>query len=266
MLTDKERQEIIDMNSDDPILQGYIKKVMDNAPNLDNSVHIEGIATEWNQAEQIEGWKHISFAEAVERYKFQYEQEKKTAERHGAKMPPLEMDLSKPEEQYTINEELTAVSIEAQKKLGNVLEFGKKFMETGSLFDMDDEFERFYGTVLNEDTVKKAWRANELLDILELGCLSASIEKFEEPNPHFHSAILAVNFSELNGLDGTVLGAFQELTALADTITIVPNEPKICRIVFEFQNLWTEHRLITDQEAAEYWDDFSEEDFDEIDE
>ena len=75
-----------------------------------------------------------------------------------------------------------------------------------------------------------------------------------------------MNFSELNGLDGTVLSAFQELTALADTITIVPNEPKICRIVFEFQNLWTEHRLMTDQEAAEYWEDFSEEDFDEIDE
>ena len=254
MLNDKQRQDILDLYPDHPTMQKYIRKVFEEAPNLDNSVHIEGIANEWMYAVEIGRRKNFTFSDAVKSYEKTYREESAYAEKiSNVKMPPLALDLTKPEQTYTVNEEMTATAIEAQKKLGNLLGAMKEFEETGALFDPDDEKERFFGTVVNEETFKKAQRANELLDLIELGSLDIKVEKFTEPVPIIPSALVAMTVHDINGIDGTTLAAFKELVELADDITIVPKDGNICRIAFAFYDLWKEHRTMSMEECAEFW-------------
>lgn len=247
MLTDKERKEILDRNSDDPIMYEYILKVLDNAPNLDNPIHIEGIAVEWNQAEQLEMYKNITFDEAVSRYKKTYAYEAKVAEKCGEKMPPLDLDLSKPETTYVINEELTAATIEAHQKMGNVIEAGKRYIETGSPFDPDDPKEKFFGTVVNEETMAKVQRCNELLEVISAGSFNVKVEKFEKPDPLLISAHFALEVTNTSPFDGTIMTALSGLFALADSVTFFPRDG-MTRVAFTIDNLWKEHRTMTEDE------------------
>lgn len=256
MLTDKQRQAILDQNDNDPTLQKYIRKVFEAAPNLENSVHIEGLAIEWNKAVEFERWTTLTFSDIVSRYRRTYAEEARIAKKAGHEMPPLELDLSMPEGTYQINEEMTANAIETQKKTGNLLEALKMYQETGALFDPDDDIERFYGTVVNEEVLKKLQRANELLGMIEAGALSVSVDRFTAPNPHFTSGIVAINVDGVNVFDGTILKFLKELMDMANEITFAPQEERICRIAFSFKNLWKESRLMTDEETEEYWNSF----------
>lgn len=259
MLTEAEKKAILDQNDNDPVLQKYIQKVFIEAPMLTNSVHIEGLAVQYMKAVEYGKKKNIPFADVVKLYERVYAEDAQILKAFGQEMPPLELDLSKFEEPYKLNEELTATAIEAQKKLSNLVDAAKQFQETGMLFDPDDEAERFFGTVVNEETVKKVQRANELLDIIELGSLDVEIEKFKEPDPHVRSAIAVMTVNGVNNLESTTLIAFRELVESADDITFTPKDDQICRISFSFKNLWKKHRLMTEEEFEEYWNSLEEE-------
>ena len=170
---------------------------------------------------------------------------------------------------YEINEDLTQAILE---KIRDRLDFARKVEEhdgdavaavLDDLADLDSD--RFYGTVLNEETLKKLNRANCLLDILKTADY-AEIQKFREANPRCSEGIVAVH--AVGGpacFQGIVWKTFRELISLADEITIMPATERVTRIVLCFHNLWKESRELTDGELeGEDIDDLTDEDLEEI--
>ncbi len=173
------------------------------------------------------------------------------------------------DESYEINEDLTQAILE---KIRDRLDFARKVEEhdgdavaavLDDLADLDSD--RFYGTVLNEETLKKLNRANCLLDILKTADY-AEIQKFREANPRCSEGIVAVHAAGGPAcFQGIVWKAFRELISLADEITIMPVTERVTRIVLCFHNLWKESRELTDGELErEDIDDLTDKELEEI--
>lgn len=186
----------------------------------------------------------------------------------GREMQPLNQEEGKP--QYEINEDLTQANLE---KIKDKLDFARKVEEhdgdaiAAVLDDLSDlDSDRFYGTVLNEETLKKLNRANSLLDIIKTADY-AGVQKFKETNPRCSEGIVAVHAADgLTCFQGIVYKAFRELINLADEITIMPVTERVTRIVLSFHDLWKESRELTDEEMEEEEDidDLTDEDLEEI--
>lgn len=174
------------------------------------------------------------------------------------------------DDSYEINEDLTQAMLE---NLKGRLAFAKKIEEhdgdavAAVLDDLtNQEKDRFYGTVLNEETLNKLNRANCLLDILKTADYTG-IQKFREANPHCDEGIVAVHATDgLICFQGVVFKAFRELINLADEITIIPITERVTRIVLCFHDLWKESRELTDEELEEEEDidGLTDEDLEEI--
>ena len=146
---------------------------------------------------------------------------------------------------YVLNQDLTEAMME---KLQRDLELYRKIEEHDGdpelaiLSSLDDKTE-FRGTVLNEATVAKLNRANELLDIL--GTLDEiEVDKFTEPHPECRAGVAAINITWLCSFKKTVYKAFRELAAISDEMDVLQmenDEGTYTRLVFTFKNLWLEY-------------------------
>ena len=251
MLTSEQKKEI--MNRAPDFAKPYIKRIFEELPGLEDSVHIEGLAGCWWENEFFSG-KRISIDSAIRLYEVKYAEDCRFVKMMtGEEMPPLDSDKWKP--QYELNEDLTQAVMESIK---DRLDFARKIEEhdgdpVAALLDgLDDlENDRFYGTVVNEVTLKKLDRANSLLDIIKTAD-NAEVQKFREANPRCNAGIVAIHaVNSYASFQGVVYKAFRELINLADDITIMPRTERVTRIVLSFNDLWKESREMTDEEMAE---------------
>ena len=263
MLTKERKEEILNRNFDG--LKPYIQRIFIEAPNLENSVHIEGVALCW-KALQERSKRKIPIQSAIRKYEKEWESDRKfVGKMTGEELPPLNTEDWLPKPKYVVNEDLTSAVLENVK---SEISFNKKVSEFGgdilAAFVDDLDNDRFYGTVVNEDTLKKLHRANELLDIIKTN-RDVNVKKFKEPNPRSSIGVVAVHaIRGMSVISGTAYKAFRELVQIADDCSILPATSDKARISFGFHNLWKESREMTDAELAEE-NDFTDEDLEEID-
>ena len=248
MLTPERKAEIINRNFD--YVRPYVKRVIEELPDLENSVHIEGIAECWYDLEMKYG-KKASVDSAIRAYEKEYARDAKEIEMMtGDKLPPLDIEKFKPK--YVINEDLTHAVLENVK---GKIDLAKKVEEhDGSILStlLDDvDNDRFYGTIVNEETVKKLEKANSLLDIIKT-CDGVTVQKFKEPRPRSDEGVVAINVvGGLSCFSGSVYKAFRELVGIADEFIVIPKSETVTRIALPFYNLWKESREMTDEEMEE---------------
>ena len=244
-MTIENRNKIL--NKLDEVFHPYANKVMDCAPNLKELVDIEGICLAWVHLEES-GRKNVSFVDAVEKYKKEYDEQRKMVKRMtGKDMPPLKLDLSSGD--VVINEDLTAATIESIQKTKRLIDAAKRFDETGVLFG-DMEEDRFYGTIPSPEIWKKMEEVNRKLDVIATED-SLTVEKFEKPNPRSRSATVAiVQHDTVMDYTGAILKAYKEIVKDADEIVVVAVENGI-RTAFSFDGVWKEYRNLTDEEMEE---------------
>lgn len=262
MLSQKKKEDIINMNFE--YIRPYIKRVMAELPNLENSVHIEGVAECLYECE-MKYRKKVSIDTAIKAYEKKYAEDSMTVKMlSGGDMPPLNTEEWK--SKYVIDEDLTQATLENVKTKIN---FAKKMEQhDGDLMSaiMDDiDEDRFYGTVVNKQTLNKLEKANRYLDIIKTND-GVTIQKFKEANPRTDEGIVAINVvNGVTSFQGAVYKAFRGLVNIADEFTILPSTSTVTRVVFSFYNLWAESREMTDEEM-EAENTFTDEDLEGIDE
>lgn len=163
-------------------------------------------------------------------------------------------------EDYKINEEMTGAVMENYK---DMLKVAKKIEDCdGDILSAvfgEQEVNRFYGTKLNENVVKRLMMANRKLDVIN-ATGEIEIQKFVEPNPRCREAVVAITLHDMIAdFKGELYYALYWLIGIADSVSIMPRDGRTVRIVFVFYNLWLESRLMTDEEIEEEKNKFMEE-------
>ena len=114
----------------------------------------------------------------------------------------------------------------------------------------ENEADRFFGTEINSETVRKAEEANGLLDIISI-MDAVKVQKFTEISPYCRYATVAIDFYGFAAhFTKTIYNAFRRLTEIADNVDIMNFDDHV-RLAFDFDNLWAEHRELTDAELEE---------------
>lgn len=264
MLTSEKKEKIYNIACD--YAKPYVKKVFKELPNLEDSVFIEAVADHWWELERQYN-RAVSVDSVLKSYEKLYESQRKLVKRmSGEDMPPINTEDWKPK--YVINEDLTHAVLENVK---SKIDFTKKADEYNgdymSMLAEDLSNERFYGTVVNQETLKKLDKANSLLDIIKTNS-RVTIKKFHEANPRSDCGVVAINIvGGLSCLQGTVYKAFRELVGIADELSVIPASENSARIALSFYNLWAESRELTDEELEEedmLMDELTDEDLEEI--
>lgn len=251
MMTNEKKQKILNRNPE--YLTPYLMKVFHDAPNIDNSMTIEGIAMEWSKLEESGRRNTVTIADAIKAYEKSYGKDAQIVKDiTGESMPELNIAVTPSD--YKVNEELTAAHMEEIKK---EKDFYEGLMSSDGFpfsddFEEDDD-ERFYGTVFDDSCWGVINRVNDLLDILNTSS-DITVQKFTEPNPRTPDAIVAFTTQDVCSLAGTQYKAFAELTQLAKEMYIVPKENRNVRFAFSLGNVWKEHRDLTDEEMQEELD------------
>ena len=245
--TDKQKQDIINRNYD--WLKPYISKVFFDAPEIDNSVTVEGIALEWAKLDERSPKKKHTIKEAIKAYQKSYGKDAKfIKDLTGETLPELKID--EPKTEYIVNEDKSAATLEA---LQRDVTFIRDVVEADgdpSALMFNDEAERFYGTVLDDDIMKKVQRVNDLLDIVAIGS-NAKVTKCEKPNPRSTSAVFAIKYKGISGILNTALKSFREIVETVDEIFVIPMDEETVRISLTLNNVWKEHRRMDDFEMDE---------------
>jgi len=247
MMTENRKQEIIDRNPE--WLTPYLMKIFHDAPEIDNSVTVEGIAEEWSKLDDRYPSRAHSLKEAIKAYEKSYKYDAEFVRKTtGQELPKLEIKVE--DSKYILNEDKSTASLE---KMQRDVEFVKDVIENdGNPLSLlfDEERESFYGTVLDEDIMKKAYRVNDLLEIVAIGS-NVEVQKFEEPKPRSSSAVFALTFKGLNSINQTAMKAFKEITQIVDEVIIIPRENETTRISFVLDGLWAEHTNIDQNDEPE---------------
>lgn len=162
-------------------------------------------------------------------------------------------------ESYKVNEEMTGAVIENYK---DMLKVAKKIEDCdgdilSAIFGEREE-NRFYGTKINENVIKRLRRVNDKLDIIG-ATKEIEIQKFVEPNPRCREAVVAITVHDMIAdFKGELYYALYWLVGLADSVSVMPRDDRTVRIVFVFNDLWVESRLMTDEEIEEEKNKFME--------
>lgn len=263
MLSSEQKKKIFNRCFD--YLKPYVVEVFKELPNLEDSVYIEMVANSWFDLEQRYG-KKVSVDSALKAFMKKFNSQAKIVKN----MSGEEMPVPNPEEwkpQYKVNEDLTEVVMQNVK---SKIDFAKKVQAhdgdvLSAFFDGEDEdeAERFYGTKVNKETLKKLDKANSLLDILKASG-EVTIDSFKGADPKCTRGIVAFNVKDgVASFQGAIYKAFRDLVDIADEFTIYPSTDKVARVVFAFDNLWSESRRLTDEEMEED-EDFTDEELEEI--
>lgn len=160
---------------------------------------------------------------------------------------------------YKVNEEMTGAVIENYK---DILKVAKKIEDCdgdilSAVFGCREE-NRFYGTKINENVVKRLRLANRKLDVIG-ATGEIEIQKFNEPNPRCREAVVAITVHDMIAdFKGELYSALDWLIGIADSVSIMPRDNRTVRIVFVFNNLWEESRLMSDEEIEEEKNKFLE--------
>lgn len=162
-------------------------------------------------------------------------------------------------EDYKINEEMTGAVMENYK---DMLKVAKKIENCdGDILSAvfgEQEVNRFYGTKLNENVIKRLRSVNDKLDIIG-ATKEIEIQKFVEPNPRCREAVVAITVHDMIAdFKGELYYALYWLVVLADSVSVMPRDDRTVRIVFVFNDLWSESRLMTDEEIEEEKNKFME--------
>ena len=154
---------------------------------------------------------------------------------------------------FVLNEEMTEAVLEKCKEELKIKEKIEK--NDGDLLAAifgEREVDRFYGTVVNEEKIKTLKQANALLDIINTSD-DVTVEKFEDPCPLCPSESVIINVPNGFGMfNGAVYRAFRRLTKIADDFMVMWRGERSVRMVFNFKDVWLEHREMTDEEMEEY--------------
>lgn len=249
--TEKQKKNIIDRNYD--WLKPYISKVFFDAPEIDNSMTVEGIALEWAKLEERNPEKRVTIKDAIKAYEKSYKADAKfVQEKTGESMPELKIDT--PDVTIVVNDEKSSATIETLQREASFVEDVIKADGNPYALMFDEEKERFFGTVPDKDILKKVERVNELLEVIAIGA-DASISKCETLKPRSESAVFAITYNGLNGITGTALKCFRKIVETVDEVFVVPKTNNSVRISFAINNLWKEHRLLSDSEMEEFEND-----------
>lgn len=150
-----------------------------------------------------------------------------------------------------VNHELTEAVFE---NIQHELELKKKIDDNdgdiiAAIFS-ENEADRFFGTEINSETIRKAEEANVLLDIISI-MDDVKVQKFTDISPYCRYATVAIDFYGFAAhFTKTVFKAFRRLTEIADDFDVMQFDDH-ARIAFGFDNLWSKHREMTDAELED---------------
>lgn len=150
-----------------------------------------------------------------------------------------------------INQGMTDAALES---IQHELELKKKIDDNdGDLIAAifaENEADRFFGTEINPETIRKVEEANSMLDIISI-MDDVKVQKFTDISPYCRSATVAIEFYGFAAqFTKTVFKAFRWITEIADNFDIIRFDDRV-KITFGFDNLWLEHRELTDAELEE---------------
>lgn len=159
-------------------------------------------------------------------------------------------------DEFVFNKDLTEANLEALEESAKILDALKR-CASGEV-SLDDCMGRRVGTVVNETVLKKAYAANNLLDIIQtVGDIET--EKFAEPDPEATEAFVAFTTQDCYmNYSLTAKNALGELIRLCDELIVRTIDDTHNRYVFLFKNLWKEYREKNENEMLEEWDAWEE--------
>lgn len=259
MLTQEQKDKIINRNYD--WLQSYIKDVMDALPDLENSVTIEGIALSWAKLDERRKKGCAKIEDAIELYKKEYAYDSENVSKltgkksHELNIPPVK------KVEYTVNEDLSAATIEQMAK--DVAFLKQMSTDEGicEFFDLNGDRNRFYGTVIDKEKVPIIKKVNGLMDILAT-VHGVTVDKFDEDiDPRVNVAVFGINANSMFSFSDTAYKAFKEAVNLCDSILVIPRTERSVRIVLSISNIWKKSIQLTDEEMKDYgyWEEDEEE-------